>query len=337
MTERIAASLRRLALSEDNRRWWTLGAMCFALFMIMLDNTVVNVALPSIQTRPRRVAGRAGLDGQRLHPDLRRPAGHRRAPGRHLRTAAHVPLRGRGVRAVQRDRSACSVRPAPADRLARHPGRGRRVHDARHAFDRLRARSRRTSEARALGTWAGVSALALAIGPVVGGLPDRDVSWRAIFFLNLPVAAGALAVTLFAVRESRDETVSRHIDLRRHGGAHRRPGRAGAGAGGGQRLGLGIGARARTAGRRGGRRWSRSWSSSGACAVPMVDFAFFRSRTFLGASLVGVHRLLRDAGDVLLPGPVHAERAGLLAAGGRGALPALHAGGDRRWARWPAA
>src|ERR671937_476999 len=37
------------ALRDDNRRWWTLGAMCFALFMIMLDNTVVNVALPSIQ------------------------------------------------------------------------------------------------------------------------------------------------------------------------------------------------------------------------------------------------------------------------------------------------
>ena len=40
---------RAPALTADNRRWWTLGAMCFALFMVMLDNTVVNVALPSIQ------------------------------------------------------------------------------------------------------------------------------------------------------------------------------------------------------------------------------------------------------------------------------------------------
>src|ERR687888_2476136 len=39
----------RIRLTEENRKWWTLGAMCFALFMIMLDNTVVNVALPSIQ------------------------------------------------------------------------------------------------------------------------------------------------------------------------------------------------------------------------------------------------------------------------------------------------
>ncbi len=36
-------------IHADNRRWFTLGAMCFALFMVMLDNTVVNVALPSIQ------------------------------------------------------------------------------------------------------------------------------------------------------------------------------------------------------------------------------------------------------------------------------------------------
>jgi len=48
MTERILAQRGRL-ITNENSRWWTLGAMCFALFMIMLDNTVVNVALPSIQ------------------------------------------------------------------------------------------------------------------------------------------------------------------------------------------------------------------------------------------------------------------------------------------------
>ena len=57
---------------------------------------------------------------------------------------------------------------------------------------------------RAIGTWAGVSALALALGPVVGGFLTEQVSWRAIFFLNLPVAALAIVVALAAVRESRD-------------------------------------------------------------------------------------------------------------------------------------
>src|SRR5882724_11873199 len=35
--------------AEENKKWWTLGAVAFGLFMIMLDNTVVNVALPTIQ------------------------------------------------------------------------------------------------------------------------------------------------------------------------------------------------------------------------------------------------------------------------------------------------
>ena len=61
----------------------------------------------------------------------------------------------------------------------------------------------------AIGTWAGVSAMALAIGPVLGGFLTESVSWRAIFFINPPIAAIAIAVTLFATRESRDETVGR--------------------------------------------------------------------------------------------------------------------------------
>ena len=48
---------------------------------------------------------------------------------------------------------------------------------------------------KAIGTWAGVSAMALAIGPVVGGFLVQSVSWQSIFFLNLPVAVGAIVVT----------------------------------------------------------------------------------------------------------------------------------------------
>ena len=56
---------RLQAITEQNRKWWTLGAMCFALFMIMLDNTVVNVALPSIQRGPERVALRGSSGRER--------------------------------------------------------------------------------------------------------------------------------------------------------------------------------------------------------------------------------------------------------------------------------
>src|ERR671910_2708926 len=41
--------MRQRLLTSENRRWWTLGAVALGLFMIMLDNTVVNVALPAIQ------------------------------------------------------------------------------------------------------------------------------------------------------------------------------------------------------------------------------------------------------------------------------------------------
>src|SRR5437868_13950869 len=42
--------MRAAIFADENRKWWTLGALSFALFMIMLDNTIVNVALPAIRS-----------------------------------------------------------------------------------------------------------------------------------------------------------------------------------------------------------------------------------------------------------------------------------------------
>jgi EmrB/QacA subfamily drug resistance transporter len=138
---------------------------------------------------------------------------------------------------------------------------------------------------KAIGTWAGVSALALAIGPVVGGFLVESVSWQSIFFLNLPVAVGAVVIALFAVRESRDETVARTVDV---------PGV----------LTLTVGLGALVLALIEGNNWH--WVSAREIALyvvaagalggfgvierrrraPMVDFSFFRSRTFLGANIV---------------------------------------------------
>jgi EmrB/QacA subfamily drug resistance transporter len=127
----------------------------------------------------------------------------------------------------------------------------------------------------AIGTWAGVSALALAIGPVIGGFLTEDVSWRAIFFINPPIAVIAIAVTLFAARDSRDETVGRTVDFAGiatiiesntwHWGSARVIGLL-AVAGAALAAFVAIERRVR---------------------APMVDFAFFRSRTSAGANLVG--------------------------------------------------
>jgi EmrB/QacA subfamily drug resistance transporter len=280
----MLGSMTRPVLTDANRRWWTLGAMCFALFMVMLDNTVVNVALPSIQRDLH--ASISGLEwtvnaytlafavtlvtGGRLGDIF----GRRRvfllgvvtfASSSALIGFAQSDAWLVGWRAVQ-GLGAAFMMPATLSIIT-------------NAFDPQ-------ERGKAIGTWAGVSAMALAIGPVVGGFLVENVSWQSIFFLNLPVAATAIVVTLWATRESRDETAERTVDL---------PGVATVSAG----LGAIVLALVE------GNAWG--WGSgriigllaAGAVllvaffaiehrtSVPMVDFSFFRSRSFFGANLVG--------------------------------------------------
>jgi EmrB/QacA subfamily drug resistance transporter len=279
MTERI----RSLQMNDDNRRWWALGAMCFALFMIMLDNTVVNVALPSIQRSLH--ASTASLEwtvnAYTLSFAVLLVTGGRLGDlfGRRKVFLAGVVVFACasgaigfspsdtwlvGWRAVQGIGSAMMM-PATLSIIT-------------NAFPPA-------ERGKAIGTWAGVSAMALAIGPVVGGFLVQSVSWQSIFFLNLPVAVGAIIVALFAVRESRDETVAQRIDV---------PGV----------LTLTGGLAALVLALVEGNQWH--WGSSRELALfalaaaalsafavverrqraPMVDFSFFRSRTFLGANIV---------------------------------------------------
>ena len=65
---------------------------------------------------------------------------------------------------------------------------------------------------RAIGTWAGFSALTTALGPVIGGWLVDALSWRAIFFINLPIALITLGLTFRHVPESRDEATNAALD-----------------------------------------------------------------------------------------------------------------------------
>jgi EmrB/QacA subfamily drug resistance transporter len=282
MTAKMMARKGRL-INEDNSRWWTLGAMCFALFMIMLDNTVVNVALPSIQ--------------RDLHASL--SALEWTINAYTLTFAVLLVTGGRLGDIFGRRRmflfgvivfgfASAAIGFAPSDivlvsfRALQGVGAAFMMPATLAIITQAFPPHERGT---AIGTWAGVSALALAIGPVIGGFLTENVSWRAIFFINPPIAVIAVAVALFAARESRDETVSRKIDF------------AGIGA-------LTVGLTALVLALVEANTWH--WGSPqviGLLAVavvtlaafvvierrvesPMLDFAFFRNRTSAGVNIV---------------------------------------------------
>ena len=286
----------RHLITDDNRKWWTLGAMCFALFMIMLDNTVVNVALPSIQRDLG--ASISGLEwtvnGYTLTFAVLLATGGRLGDifGRRRMFLLGVDRSSRSPRRPPASRRT----PTDAGRQPRRPGHRRRADDAGDALDHHQRLPAPHERGKAIGTWAGVSALALAIGPVVGGFLTEHVSWRAIFFINLPVAVGAVLATLFAVRESRDETVGREVDYPGVGALTAALTALVLALIEGNSWGWGSPAIvALLAGSR-RRRWPPSSSIELRVAAPMVEFAPVREPQLRRRQPGRLHRHLRDAG-----------------------------------------
>ena len=193
----------RLRLTEDNRKWWTLGAMCFALFMIMLDNTVVNVALPSIQEDLGATLSQLQwiVTGYALTFAALMLIGGKLADayGRRLIFVIGIVIFTLAslwcglsdtsemliVARIVQGAGAALMNPATLSIIsATFPPKQRGA---------------------AIGIWAGVSALALAIGPLVGGLLTEHLSWHWIFFINVPVGMLAIGATLLLVTESKGE------------------------------------------------------------------------------------------------------------------------------------
>jgi EmrB/QacA subfamily drug resistance transporter len=184
------------------RKWWTLIAVSVAIFMLLLDITVVNVALPDIQRslhssfsdlqwviNAYSLTLAAFLLTAGAVADL---VGRRRVfvTGLIVFTASSAwcglsgsPLELNLARAVQGTGGAMMFATSLALIASAFKGRDRGV---------------------AFGVFGGVIGAAVAVGPVVGGLITSGIGWEWIFFVNVPIGVGAVALTLTQVAESRD-------------------------------------------------------------------------------------------------------------------------------------
>jgi len=200
--------MRAAIFAEENRKWLTLAAVSFGLFMIMLDNTVVNVALPSIQ----RELG-AGLSELQWI-----------VTGYALAFASLMLVGGKVADAYGRRRIfvvgivvftfaslLCGLATSSDMLIAARilQGAGAALMNPA-TLSIIAATFPPRQRGTAIGIWAGVSGLALAIGPLVGGLITEHLDWSWIFFVNIPVGALGIVMSYLFIDESKDET---HVSL----------------------------------------------------------------------------------------------------------------------------
>ena len=199
-------------VQADRRRWWVLAVLCLSVLLVVVDNTIVNVALPTIsRTLSASTQGLqwivdaytlvfAGLlvvggnIGDRL--------GRRRVLQAGLvlfaiTSVAAALSRTTGELIASRAAmgvAAALIYPATLALLT-------------NAFTNERER------ATAIGIWSGVSGLAVAIGPVTGGLLLRHFSWSSVFYVNVPTVIVALVAGMRLLPESRDPNAGRFDPL----------------------------------------------------------------------------------------------------------------------------
>src|SRR3954462_6900988 len=190
------------------RKWWTLLAVSVATFMLLLDITVVNTALPSIQkdlgasfTDLQWVIDAYALSLAALvlsAGSLADRLGRRRvfAAGLAIFTVAS------GLAALAPDPTFLNV-----SRAIQGVGGAVMfaVSLALVAQEFAPGRERGT----AMGAYGATIGVAVAVGPLVGGALTDGLGWRSIFYLNAPIGLAALVLTYLKLRESRDPNATR--------------------------------------------------------------------------------------------------------------------------------
>jgi EmrB/QacA subfamily drug resistance transporter len=189
-------------ITPDNRKWWTLGCLTVALFMTMLDNLVVNVALPSIQ----RDLGSSESALQWTISGYALTYGVLMLPGGKL-----ADLFGRrrlfllGLAIFTLASLACGLATNTGfligARAIQGAGAGLMMPATLSIIPSIFKPDERGT---AIGIWAGVSWMGVAVAPLVGGVLTQEVGWNWIFFINIPVGVLGFVAGLILIPESRD-------------------------------------------------------------------------------------------------------------------------------------
>ncbi len=195
------------APAQRGNKWWTLVAVCLGTFMLLLDITIVNVALPDIQR-----ALHSSFSDLQWVVDA-----YALTLAAFLLTAGSLAdMYGRrllylvGLALFTCASVLCGF---AASTLMLQLSRGLQGVGGAIMFavslallaDAFRGRDRGV----AFGVWGTVTGLAVAIGPLLGGVLTSGLSWRYIFFVNVPIGITAVAITITRVAESRAPQASR--------------------------------------------------------------------------------------------------------------------------------
>jgi EmrB/QacA subfamily drug resistance transporter len=189
------------------KRWWTLGVLCVSLLIVGLDNTILNVAIPSLQTELHATQGQIEwiIDSYVLvfagllltMGALGDKFGRRRAL-----TAGLVVF---GVSSVFSAFSG-SANVLIVSRALLGIGGALIMPSTLSILTNVFPPAER---GRAIAIWAGVSGLGIGVGPIVGGVLLEHFWWGAIFLVNIPVVIVAIVAGRFLVPESKDDHAPR--------------------------------------------------------------------------------------------------------------------------------
>ncbi|MGB3329292.1 MAG: MFS transporter [Thermomicrobiales bacterium] len=198
-------------VNDGNAKWWVLFASCFALFMAILDNLVLNVALPTISedfspslTQLQWIVSAYTL----VFASLQITAGglgDRFGRKRFFLTGVAIFTATSAAAALVQNTEWLIV--------------ARCVQGFGAAFimplslSLISAAFPPEERGKALGIWSAVSVSGLAFGPIIGGLIVENFAWQWIFLINVPIGIIAFLVTSAVVRESRDESGEAATDV----------------------------------------------------------------------------------------------------------------------------